>query len=658
MAKKPDPAPKISKRMNRQSRWWKCEGRELAKVVSDTVGSLKKNDNFRRMRYQECLTQYEGRPVSLDDDGYYIGTLQAAMAGQPMYNLPRSACDSVKADIAGRQKPKPAFITTGGDWRARRKARKCDKFVEGQMCQRQGRYANTWQLMEDVFHDSAKLGVGIAKVTPDVERCKVQIERVFPWQVFVDRQEARYGSPQNIFHEYPMEVDIAIDTFVEMNDSDEPKDDEERAKLNALESSQQPQYETGRVVESVMIREAWRLPFSESKPGRHVITCENAVLYDEEWTQDEFPFLILWWERETVGFWGQGIIEAHRALNMKTNRAAERIDESIAICSTKRVYIEQNMVKQGDMTAGGGPELIITVQDITRVPIDPPLSPVPPIALQWVQINRDRYYQDSGVSQMSATAQKSPGVTAAVAIEAENDLGAQRFMPKARAYEEVFVTAGKLFIEAAKRVAEHNGGKYLVRWPGERFIKEFDISDVSLEKEMYEIRVASVSMFAKDPAQMLQVAQDLHGAGIINRETFLQMTALPDLEGLMNRETAEREWLEELFDRFLDAEDDDNLLDLGGYEAPEPFIANKPAAMWLAVSTYWQAKRDSAPLFNLELVQRWIAQLDKLIAPPPPAADAATGLPTPEAPGALPMAGGGPEAPGMLPPTALIPAAA
>jgi len=144
-------------------------------------------------------------------------------------------------------------------------------------------------------------------------------------------------------------------------------------------------------------------------------------------------------------------------------------------------------------------------------------------------------------------------------------------------------------------------------------------------------------MFSRDPAAMLQIAQDLHATGVINRETFLQMTALPDLEGMMDRETAEREYLEELFSRYQDAMDDEELLELGGYEAPEPFITNKPAAMWLAVSTYWEAKRDAAPLFCLDLLQRWIAQLDKLMAPPAPPPQAAA------------------EAPGLLPPGAAMP---
>ena len=72
-----------------------------------------------------------------------------------------------------------------------------------------------------------------------------------------------------------------------------------------------------------------------------------------------------------------------------------------------------------------------------------------------------------------------------------------------------------------------------------------------------------------------------------------------------------------------------------GYEVKAIPLA--AAAMWLAVSTYWEAKRDEAPLFCLDLLQRWIAQLDKLMAPPAPPPQAVA------------------EAPGMLPPGAAMP---
>lgn len=626
----------------KHQRWWGLTGAALAAQVCAICNSADVLNETRRARYANCLSDYEGRRIQLDANGFYVedGIIEQA-ENRPLYNLTRSACDTVKADIAGRQKPKPMFVTTGGNWRAKRKAKKQDKFVEGQLSQRQGRYANTWELMLDVFHDTPKLGFGAAKVTPDIEHKKVMVERVFPWELHVDAREARYGSPQNLFHIYTMEMDIAIELFVELDENGDPIDDENADKLRAIETARRPLVDQTRVIDSIFIREAWRLPFSDKNPGKHVICVDNAVLFEEDWTDPEFPFVMLWWEKETIGMWGQGIAEAHAPQQALTNRAAKDTAKRMRICSTKRTYVPEGGAKMDDMEKGGGAELLIPVQSKDLIPVETPSMPVAPVELEFIQFNRDMFYALSGVSQSQASAQKEPGVDAAIAMQTLNDIATVRFLPKARAYEESFVTLGRLMVRAAKRIAKGEGG-YLVRWPGKRFLQQLNWNDVSLEEDEYDTRVAPISMYSRDPAAMLQLAQQFFETGIINRETFLQMTQIPDLEGMMSRETAEREYLEELFDRYLDAKDDAELKELGGYEAPEPFMIGKAQAMWLAVSTYWEAKRDRAPIYNLDLLERWITQLDKLIASaqPPP-------QPTMAVPGALPVAQ--PRTAGMAP---------
>jgi hypothetical protein len=577
------------------------------------------------------LTLYEGQPVTLSGDGF----IQYQDAGMdflpPLRPLVRSACETVKADIAGRQKPKPMFVTSGGEWRARRRAKKLDKFVEGQMCQAMGIYANFWELMEEGFHDASKIGDGFVKIIADQEHRRVYGEKVNAWELFVDPVEGKYGCPQNLFHIYPMEVDKVIEMFVEFDDNGDPVDADNWDKYNGILAAGKPwmNLPITRVVEQLKIREAWRLPFSKDTPGKHVICVENVVLFEEDWEWDSFPFIHIWWEKKTGSFWSQGIGSAHGAQHVEVNESANRLKNRIRICSTKRTYVPEGGVEISHMEEGGMPEIIIPVKSRELIPVETETPPATGEEFQWVETGESKFYAMSGVSQMSASSQKEPGLNSGVALRTMNDIGAVRFTPKARRYEQCFATAGKLFVRAAATIADDEGG-YLVNWPGKRFLSKLNWKDVSLDEDLYDIRVPSVSMFSREPAAVMQTAQELHQAGIINRETFLQMIPMPDLDSMFSRETAEREFLEELFDRFLDSENDDELEKLGGYESPAAFIINKNAAMWLAVSTYWEAKRDRAPDFCLELLERWISELDKQIkalsAPPP----------SPEAPGALP----------------------
>lgn len=615
-------------------RWWLLEGDDCANQVVGICDTLEREDIGRRERYRVALSLYEGRNVSLDSDRYFDD-----MPGdRPLYNLTRSACDTAQADIAGRQKPKPLFMTTGADWKARRRALKLDKFVEAQLHEKQGCYADAWQLMLDCFHDSAKLGNGIAKVWGDGEHKKVRIERVFPWELHVDQREARYGDPQNLFHVYDMEKDIAIELFCNVEDDEEGN---QRRQI-AIENAKSSRPDSMRVADCVRIREAWRLPFSEEKPGKHVIAVDNAILVEEEWTRAEFPFVILIWNRDTVGYWGTGLAEEGAEQQLQINDTAYRISERIKICSTKRTYYNPDAIKGQLLEVGGEGEILIPLKDMSQCPQEVPPNPVSPAEVGWLDENIARYYENRGISQMSAQAVKPSGVTAAVAMQTLNDIATVRFLPKARGYETAFITLGRLCVQAARDIAKDSGG-LLVKWPGKKFIKEFDWNEVSLEDDMYSIRVASVSQYSRDPSAILEMAQELFSQGLIQKETFLEMIGLPDLQMMLDEQTAERQFLEELMDRYLDSMDDDELAENGGYEAPEPFLTNKQSALVFCVASYWEAKRDGAPEYCLALIRQYIQQLDKLMAPPAPAVNPAQPLQGPnpvpiQAPTAVPQA--------------------
>jgi hypothetical protein len=589
-------------------RWSDLEGDECGAALLAVVDSLVRQDENRKARAGAHLTMYEGRSVSLDSDDFFkdVGRLQPL---PPLYNLIRSACDTAQADIAGRQKPKPMFMTTGADWKARRRAKKLDKFVEAQMCQSQGQYADSWQLMLDCFLDSTKIGTGVAKVFADIDQKRVRVERVLPWELHVDEREARYGAPRNIFHGYDMERDLAIETFCNVENDEEGNERRRNALLSA-----QPSRATGqRVVESVRIREGWKLPISDKKPGKHAIAVDGCLLHEEEWRRPRFPFLKLIWNRQSVGYWGVGIAANSEALQDCVSDTAKRLKDRMRICSTKRTYFNAATVKREDLEQGGDSELLIPCQDMSQMPQEPPVAPASQAEFEWLQMNRSAVFEIEGISMMTASAQKPSGVNAGVALQTLNDIQTVRFLPKARAYETAFETLGQLMCDAAKDIADEHGG-YLVQWPGKRFLKELDWNEVSLEEDMYQIRVSPVSQFSRDPAAILEMAQELRGQGDITRETYLQMIGLPDFEEMLNRETAESEFIRDLMDRYLDSTDDDELEENGGFETPEPFMANIPGAVAICVATYWEAKRDQAPEFCLDLIRRYIVELQGVTA--------------------------------------------
>lgn len=593
---------------------------DVANRVCETADALVRNDQYRRAKWIGALSYYEGRSVNLDSDCYFSEAETTGLPTlPPLYNLIRSACDTAQADIAGRQKPKPMFLTTGADWRTRRKAKKLDKFVEAQLSERQGQYEDAWRLMLDVFHDATKGDGGLAKVWGDADKKKIRIERVLPWEIHVDEREARYGDPQNLFHVYDMERDLAISTFASTGDS--AYDDRVRI---AIQSARQSRATTNRrIAQTICIREAWHLPFDDENPGLHVIAIENCTLSARAWKRPRFPFVKILWGRATVGWWGVGIAAEGETQQLAVNDTSERLSERMRICSTRVTFYNGAVVKRSDLEEGGEAEVLIECQDMTQVPQTAPINPASPQEFQWLGQSIQRFYETLGISQLSASSQKPPGVNAAVAMQTLNDIQTVRFLPKARGYEVAFEELGQLCVDAACDIADEGGG-YLVKWPGKRFLEELDWKEVNMAEDMYRIRVSSVSQFSRDPAAILELAQEFRDRGDISRETYLQMVGLPDFEELLNRETAESEWVRDLMERFLDCLDQSELDKAGGFETPEPFIANIPGAVAICVATYWEAKRDRAPEFCLQNIRKFIVELQSLVQQlPQPAQQAA-----------------------------------
>ena len=130
------------------------------------------------------------------------------------------------------------------------------------------------------------------------------------------------------------------------------------------------------------------------------------------------------------------------------------------------------------------------------------------------------------------------------------------------------------------------------------------------------------------------MAGELYSQKLINPQTYKTLLGWPDLEQELRNETAEYEYVEMLIDKYLDAEEGDDW-DAGEYESPDGAILDKPRALMRFSSAYFQAKRDKAPPFNVDLLKRYIQELDALIQA---AAQAQAALAQPQAPGANPAA--------------------
>src|SRR5579885_3438815 len=207
---------------------------------------------WRSTQYQISARLY-GNAQLMGVNGLSYSKVQAtqtAMKDRMSYNVVQSASDAVTAKIA-KNKPRALFLTSGGDWKLQRKAKKLDKFVEGIFYENEA-----YSLGPIIFRDGCVFGDGFVHVYR--EHGRVKWERVLAGVLYVDWVEAFYGKPLQMHRVKNVDKAILKDLYPE------------KAKL-----IEQAKTATGdkigtnqNVADQVTVVESWRLPSGpEAKDG-------------------------------------------------------------------------------------------------------------------------------------------------------------------------------------------------------------------------------------------------------------------------------------------------------------------------------------------------------------------------------------------------------
>lgn len=604
--------------------WYEKEGDELGGEVSRMVDGFRRSQRGRRTRYLYNLSLFEKRRIvgaSTDycnDEGEF-----GSWSEDDRLGLIRSAVQTAVAELYARQKPKPQFQTTGADWRIRRRAKKLDKFCEGVLHQRQGRWQNVWSLMQDAAIEAAIHGVAAIRVLPNFDQKRIEHELTPHIDLFTDPLEGR--EPQNLFLAQPMDVERAIQTWVEDESLELTKKEKEERK-RAINGA--PEYwrfkdspDGGSPRASRVIRQdsGWRLPLGEDKPGKYVVSIGGIVMCETEWEAPFFPFVFLRWEDHRDGFWGSGLADEGRVLARDAGELDWRLLHRTIVASGKRTFVHADALVNDQDLLGNDAETIIKVNPGMQFPQEGVVSPLAPGEPEYLQSRKQAFWDSVGISQVSAAARREQGIESAVAIRTLNDTKAGRQLQKAQRYEQAFVDLAHQYVWRMKELSEVHPD-VTVTWPGKSILNEVKWSDADPADHTFFTQVAPASNLPNDPAGRQQMVQELFKSGLITGETAKSLIGWPDFEKDLQTSTAESEYLDMLLDRYLDAEEAKFEPEVD-YESPNGMITDKPRALLRFSQTYFQSKIEKAPEFNLQLLKRYISELNDEIAAmqPPPA---------------------------------------
>lgn len=616
--------------MNTQPRiapWWDAaDDDQMCREVFSTVKYLEKNQAQRRDRNLQCLRLYGNLDYAgLTPYSYTRMNSESLPENRVKLNIISSMVDTVSAKIS-KMKPKVTFLTTGGDFSLRDKARKLQKFVIGAF------YENDiYKKHQRLFKDSTIFDIGALKHYVDKGKKKICSERVLPTELYVDTADAMYGTPSHMYHVKYVAKEVLADLYPEQRaailESSGTIDPAIPASMNEKN-------------EFCVVIEGWRLD------GRHVICTEKAMLRNKPYRKDYFPFTFERWSSPSVGFYGQSLAERLIGNQVEINKMLRTIQRSFHLGSSFKVFLEygSKVAKEHLSNEIGSLVYYQGVKPDYYVP-----QTVHPEYFQHLEWLMKSSFEEAGISQLSAQSKLPAGIDggSGKAIREYNDLETERFILQAQEHEATFLTTAEIYIDLARDM-----GDYEVKAESKRFIESINWNEIDLEDNEFVMQMFPTSSLPQTPSGRLAYVRELMQDGFVDQAWALSLLELPDLDTFTNLKTAP---LEDILDTL------EQVLYKGHFVTPEPF-QNLDLGIDIFQSAYLQARKDRAPEARLELMRRWItlaqSMLDasrtamKASQPPPmiPAGEQLSGgvnVP-PQAPFGAPPAGGPPPGPAAM----------
>lgn len=563
--------------------WWTAKSEdELARSVVKTLENLLSVQGHHHARNKHHGRLYHNGPMngfsmpSYDDDDYL---------DRLTYNVIESAIDTIHADITGNR-PKPMFLTTKGNFEQQERAKGLNKYVEGQF------YDAKIHVTEAPMAalDAMIYGTGFIKVFRKDDRPAA--ERVFPDQLVVDDTEALNGKPRTLFEHRSIAREVLAAAY--------PKS-KKKLRDTPAHSGEIDVNHQDRLADHVHVVEAWHLPSGEGAgDGRHVICVENAVLCDEKWTRDSFPFAKLQYKPRSRGWFGKGVAEILDGNQLAINELLWKIHQSLRLAGPK-VFVEPG----SQLNTAHLDNEIWSIIECIGVPKHVVFESVPPDLFRQLRQEIEDAYSQVGVNMLSARSEIPAGLDggSGKAIRMYADQKSKRLIKFAQAYEEMHLEIARQFVEVTRDIEESGIKPKSVLAAKRRAAQKIEWSKVNLQRDSYIMQLFPTSYLSSTPAGKLKDIEDLLQVFPQLQEHAPKLMDFPDLEGVMSIVTSSADLVREMLD---------SILHDGRFVSPEPHM-DLQATLKLAQGYYLRAKIDGASEKRLKQVNEFIKSCRRLI---------------------------------------------
>lgn len=567
-------------------KWWLQDEKEQHKTVFALVGNIETKQGYKQVANVRHMRLYGNvQTPSLYGFRAFQADAASSLQNSVTLNIVQSMVDTVVSKIT-KNRPKPTFLTEGGDWSLQRKAKKLSQFVEGQF-----QSLDYYEKATLAFQDACIFGTGALKFYK--EDGDIKVERIFIDELLVDDNEAVYGHPRQIHQKKYIHKDVLIGMFPEAEASIL------MLGQNSSEFGSQQAYDTA--TSMVMVIESWHLPSSKTATdGKHSISILNCTLLEEPYEKHYFPFVFHRWSLRPLGFFGQGLGEQLAGLQLEINKILRTIQLSMHLVSVPKLLVEASskIVESHLNNKIGG-----IIKYVGTPPQYASLGNIPPELFAHLDRLYQRAYEVAGVSQLSANSQKPGGLSSGKALREFNDIETERFMAVGQRYEKTFIDAAEILIDMAKELDEELEEGYSVQTKSTKYMQTIAWKDVDMKADMYSMSIFPTSALSSTPSGKLADVQELLAAGFIGKEDGMKLLDFPDLQQFYNMNNAGVEDIERAIELIIDKND---------YQMPEPY-QNLQLGIQKMQQAYLFYRANNCPEEKLELFRRWIEDANTLM---------------------------------------------
>jgi hypothetical protein len=530
--------------MTNNYKWWDMADKAAqAASLFSVITKIRFNDRERMSMNDDCMTIYGNYNVFPRYGSNSVGGMSASTKNRmprnrEKFNVASSCVDTIGAKIS-QMKPVITFLTEGGSYSQQRLGKNLGQFMRGLFMQK-----DIYGKHQQMFQDGNILDIGALHHYRE-DDC-IYTERVMAFDLCVEDIDAMYGEPRRLYKTKVMPKATAMKAW---------------PKFKGAIAGSKSGIDYGSLVnteDQVLVVEAWHLPSYEGgDDGVHVIAVDQTVVFSEKWKRCRFPFTFHRWSYSGAGFWGQSLCERIMPNQLSINRMLAIKQQSFHLGSTYKVAVElgSKVVKDHINNQVGS---IIYYQGTRPEWIAPKV--IDPQYQQHIDWLVQACYQESGISELAAKAEKPAGLDSRVAIREYNDLQSERFILAAQKYESSFKVTASHYLDLCQDMADEGIALEVVA-KDRSFLKKIKWADVKVLKDGYMMQMFPTSILPHTPAGQLAQIQDLVEGQVMPQEYALDMLGWPDLKSYTDYATSAIENIKRTIEKLLEGE----------WTAPEPF---------------------------------------------------------------------------------------